>query len=86
MTNLSFIRLSAFLASFLAITYTLCMLYGLVVPAGYRMDRAWELILPGFQWLSWVSFLIGLGEVLFYGVYITALYTLPSKLFLRTSS
>ena len=83
MASLSFIRLSALVASFLAVTYTLCMLYGLLVPADYRMDQAWELILPGFQWLSWGSFLIGLGEVLFYGVYFGALYILLSKTSLR---
>ena len=86
MANLSFTRLSVLLASFLGVTYTLCILYGLVVPATYRMDRAWETILPGFQWLSWGSFFIGLGEVLFYGVYIAVLYILLSKLFLRTSA
>lgn len=79
MNGSSFIRLSVVLASFLGVTYTLCVLYGLAVPAAYSMHSVWEGLLPGFQWLSWGSFFIGLGEVILYGVYAAALYILLSK-------
>ena len=85
MINLSFVRLSAVLAAFLGITYTLCVLFDLVVPASYQMYPAWEALLPRFEWLSWRSYFIGLVEVLAYGVYGAALYTLLVKLIPRKS-
>ncbi len=84
MHNLSFKRLSVVLASFLGVTYILCVLYGLAVPVAYSMHSVWEGLLPGFQWLSWGSFFIGLGEVFLYGVYAAALYVLLSKTLTRT--
>ena len=86
MTNISFTRLSIVLASLLGLSYTLCVLYDLVVPASYRMYPAWEAWLPGFQWLTWGSFVIGLGEVLAFGIYAAALYLLLSRLVLRRAS
>ncbi len=86
MTNLSLTRLSAVLAALLGVTYTLCVLYDLAVPASYRMYPAWEAWLPGFQWLTWGSFFIGLGEVLAYGIYAAALYLLLSRVALRRAS
>ncbi len=84
MNRLSFVRLSVVLASFLGVTYILCVLYGLAVPAAYSMHSVWEGLLPGFRWLSWGSFFIGLAEVLFYGVYAAALYVLITKTLTRT--
>ncbi len=80
MTNVSLTRLSILLATFLGLTYALCVLYGLTVPTSYRMYPAWEALLPGFKWLSWGSFFIGLGEVLAYGVYAAILYTFLRRL------
>ncbi len=80
MTTQSFIRLSTVLALFLGVTYTLCVLYGLTVPASFQMYPAWEGLLPGFRWLSWGSYFIGLGEVLAYGVYAAGLYLLLIRL------
>lgn len=51
---------------FLAITFVLCVGFDLLVPK-YAMYRAWQVFLPGFEWLSWKSFLIGLIEVWSYG-------------------
>ena len=79
MTPQSFIRLSAVLALLLGVTYTLCVLYGLTVPASFHMYPAWEGLLPGFRWLSWGSYFIGLGEVLAYGVYAAVLYLVLPK-------
>ena len=86
MIRLSFVRLAAIFAAFLGITYTLCVLYDLVAPASYRMYTAWEGVLPGFEWLSWGSYLIGLTEVLAYGVYAAALYVLLARLVRAKSS
>jgi hypothetical protein len=62
------------LGLFLAITYTLCIGYGLLVPEQYRMYTAWQALLPGFTWLSPASFLLGLAESFAYGFYISAVF------------
>ena len=51
---------------FLAITFILCVGFDLLFPK-YAMYRGWQVFLPGFEWLSWKSFLIGLIEVWSYG-------------------
>lgn len=62
------------LGTFLAISYVLCIVYGLLVPPERHMHPVWAPLLPGFEWLSWGSFFLGLVEAFFYGVYIAALY------------
>ncbi len=54
--------------TFLSITYVLCVGYDLLFPQ-YAMYGIWIKLLPGFKWLSWWSFFIGLIETFFYGIY-----------------
>ena len=56
--------------SFLAISFFLCVLYGLIVPTYWQMYPAWERFLPGFKWLSLASVCIGLIETFVYGFYV----------------
>jgi len=58
--------LGSALAGTLAILYVLCVAYDLLFHA--RMYRAWVDLLPGFQWISSGSFLLGLLEVIGYGI------------------
>ena len=51
---------------FLAITFTLCVGFHLLFPA-QSIYRAFESLLPGFTWISWTSFGIGLLESYGYG-------------------
>ncbi len=51
----------------LAVGYVLCVAYDLAF--GAEMYRAWMELLPGFRWISWGSFALGLIEVLVYGVF-----------------
>lgn len=51
-----------------AITFTLCILWDLALPA-YAMTRVWELVLPGFREITLASFVLGLVESFLYGVY-----------------
>jgi hypothetical protein len=51
----------------LGVGYVLCVAYDLVF--GAEMYRAWMELLPGFRWISWGSFALGLLEVLVYGVF-----------------
>lgn len=57
------------LGTFGAVSYLLCILYGLVVPGSLHMDSALEVVLPGFAWLTPTGFLVGLVESFLYGVY-----------------
>lgn len=57
-----------------AFTFVLCVAYGLAVPETLHMHAFLEQMLPGFKWLSWTSFLLGLGESFLYGLYAGAAY------------
>jgi len=57
------------LALFGAVTFVVCVLYGLVVPAPLHMTGFLEQLLPGFRWLTWGGFAIGLIEAFLYGAY-----------------
>lgn len=54
--------------SFLAVSYVICVAYDLAFDQ--HMYEAWLKLLPGFTWLTWPSFLLGLVETLLYGIYI----------------
>lgn len=56
----------ASISLFLAITYLLCVLFGLISP-DIGIHLVWFQFLPGFVWLTWPSFFLGLIEVIGYG-------------------
>lgn len=56
----------------LVIGYVACIAYDLLF--SQQMYRAWMSLLPGFQWNSWGSFLLGLVEVAVYGVFFGLVY------------
>ncbi len=58
---------------FLAITFVLCVGFDLIFPA-HAMFRSWQALLPGFHWISWGSFLLGLIESYGYGWYFTLIW------------
>ncbi len=72
MLNLKVVTWS--LALFGAVSFTVCVLYGLVVPASLHMTSFLEAVLPGFTWLTPVGFLVGLVESFLYGVYAGLVY------------
>ena len=57
----------------LAITFTLCVVFDLLFPE-MAMFQVWLKLLPGFEWLSWQSFLLGLLESWGYGWYFTLIW------------
>ncbi len=61
---------------FFVITFTLCIAWGLVTPPAMHMHEAWEMMMPGFHWLSFPAFLIGLIWAYAYGWY-TAIVFVP---------
>jgi hypothetical protein len=58
---------------FLAFTFVLCVGFDLVLPQ-MAMYRSWQALLPGFTWISWSSFLLGLVESYGYGWYVTLIW------------
>ncbi len=61
------------LGSFLAVTFSLCVAFGLLFPE-LAMYPSWAPLLPGFTWLSWRSFLLGLVESFAYGFYVALVF------------
>lgn len=63
------------LALFLSIIYIICVVFGLLWPK-FAMYKVWAPLLPGFSWISWQAFLLGLVESFIYG-YIIAIIFVP---------
>lgn len=61
------------LGLFLTITYVLCVGFDLLFP-GQAMYQTWLRLLPGFTWLNWPSFLLGLIESFAYGWYVALIF------------
>ena len=57
------------LGLFTAVSFVLCVVYGLVAPEALHMHSALEAVLPGFTWLTFPGFILGLVEAFLYGVY-----------------
>lgn len=70
------------LGIFLAVTYALCVGFDLLFP-GQAMYQTWLRLLPGFTWLTWPSFLLGLAESFAYGWYVALVFGPLFNLFVR---
>ncbi len=61
------------LGLFLTITYLLCVGFDLLLP-DQSMHESWQRFLPGFVWLTWPGFLLGLVESFAYGWYVALIF------------
>ncbi|WP_375255411.1 DUF5676 family membrane protein [Yoonia sp.] len=61
------------LGLFLALTFALCVAFGLIFP-GATMYQAWLPLLPWVTWISWSSFFLGLVEAFAYGWFVALLF------------
>lgn len=66
----------------LAISFALCVAFDLLFPQ-HAMYHAWQALLPGFEWLSWKSFILGLIESYGYGWYIALIWVPLYNVFAR---
>ena len=66
-TTFRFKPIAAALIGFGLITYSLCIIFDLIFPQ-WTMYKLWEILLPGFKWLSWSSFFIGALLIIVYGL------------------
>jgi hypothetical protein len=64
------------LGCWMAISFTLCVLGGVIAPGLPIPHRTLELLLPGFTWISLGAFVLGLTETFVYGVYAGWLFVL----------
>ena len=74
------------LSSFAAITFVLCVGYGLLAPAAFHPSWLLEAVLPGFKWLGIGSFLLGLIESGLYGAWAGVLYSALYNYFARRAA
>ena len=61
------------LGTLLAISFVLCVIFGLLFPTA-TMYQAWLPLLPGVAWISWSSAFLGLVESFAYGWYIAVIF------------
>jgi 2TM family of unknown function (DUF5676) len=71
------------LGVFAALTFVVCVVYGLLVPQALHMTQFLEITLPGFQWLSLGALALGLVESFLYGAYAGLVYTPIHNFFAR---
>lgn len=71
------------LATTSAVSFVVCVVWGLVTPEALHMHRFLESVLPGFQWLSPTSFLVGLVESFLYGAYLGLVFVPIHNFFQR---
>ena len=74
MTSLRFTPVALALGMFLAITFTLCVIWGLAFPHTTLQQQILEAVFPWFTWLSWESYLLGLVESFLYGIYAAVVF------------
>jgi hypothetical protein len=76
------VRFGLSLSLFFAITFVLCVLFGLLV-SERGVHELFPTIFPGFVWLTGPGFLIGLVESFFYGWYAALLFGALFNFFAR---
>ena len=71
------------LAATTAISFVVCVAYGIATPETLHMHAFLEQVLPGFKWLTLQGFVIGLIESFLYGVYAGMVYVPVYNFFAR---
>ena len=71
------------LSLFLLISYALCLAWSAVMPIEWHMHAGWEAWLPGFDFDSPATWLLGAAEVYAYGWYIAFIFVLLYRYFAR---
>ena len=52
-----------------AVSFVLCVIWGLLTPESLHMHQFLEMVLPAFRWLTWWGFILGLIESFLWGFY-----------------
>jgi hypothetical protein len=70
---------------FLVTTFVLCVGFDFMFPA-HAMYQAWQRLLPGFVWISWKSFFLGVVESYGYGWYVALIWVPVYNVFVARSN
>lgn len=62
-------------AVYISVLFTLCLVYDLFVPAGYKMTAIWKILLPGFTGLTFPNYLFGLLDIIGYSAYTAFIFS-----------
>ncbi len=81
MLNIKVVSLS--LGTFAAVSFLVCVLWGLLLPEALHMHGFLELVLPGFKWISIGHFALGVVEAFLFGIYAGAVYVPIRNFFTR---
>ena len=73
MSKLSIKAVGFSLAIFSSFTFSLCLLFGLTIQ-GSGMHELLEVLLPGFTWISFRSFVYGFLLSSIYGFYVALVF------------
>lgn len=76
MKSLSYWPVAWTLAVFFALVFTLDVLLGLLFPNWWVMQHLYEVILPGYTFISWGAYVVGLVEIFISG-FLTAVLFVP---------
>ena len=71
------------LATFCALSFTICVIYGLLTPHSLHMHDFLEMVLPAYKWGSFPLFFLGLVESFLYGAYAGLAYVPIYNFFLK---
>lgn len=74
MKTLHFWPVAWTLAVFFTVIFALDVLFGLLFPNWWVMQKLYELLLPGFTFISWGTFLLGLVEIFISGFLAAVLF------------
>ena len=72
--GVSVVTLGLSLSAFLAVSFVLCIIGYLIAPGMPVKHEALAIFLPGFELLSWQTFLLGLVESFIWGWYIAVVF------------
>jgi hypothetical protein len=74
-SSIPIVPLGISMSAFLAVSYLFCILVGILVGGwGWGLHQPWLQFLPGFTWLTWPTFFLGLVESIAYGWYVALLF------------
>lgn len=81
--KIRFLALFSSLAVYVSILFTICLLYDLVVPTEFQMLYIWNLLLPGFNELSFSDYVLGVFDIIVYSAYTAFIFSITINYFER---
>ena len=72
-TRISFVAFGIATSFLLTTSFVICVIFDLIFPS-LAMYTVWQNLLPGFTWISWGSFVLGVIETIAYAWFITVLW------------